>query len=277
MTAYLSLFRLKVSLMVGLSAFAGACLSDSNLSADHLYAFLCALFLSMGCSALNQFQERNEDALMKRTVKRPLPGAILTPKEVLQISALMIALSACFMALTGSLSGFFIIAGVVAVYNLVYTPLKKVTPFALLAGSVTGAVPPMLGYAALGGSLTNEKMLMLCALLYIWQTPHFAMLAERWADDYKAAGFKTLSGTYGAEKSSLFINIWLLAYVCALFFIPLAGIYCEHVSKIIHMSAAAATALLLLVFIRDSRKTFHILNLSMTFFFLLLVADRIIL
>ncbi|PLX66643.1 MAG: prenyltransferase [Denitrovibrio sp.] len=276
MGSFLDLFRIRISLMVGLSTFAGACLSSSNLQYSHLYIVLGALFLSAGVSALNQYQERVEDGLMKRTNNRPIPSGMISPKSALIVSSVLIIISICFIMLTGSLEALGLACATIVIYNFIYTPLKKKTPFALLAGSVTGAIPPMLGFTALGGSMSSPDILTVCAIMYIWQTPHFAMLAEKYSEDYIKAGFKTLSLIYGNSAALLFIIIWVSAFISSLFFVPVAGLYTLQTSAMIHTILAVLTTLMLLVFYKSSTKVFHILNLSMVLFFLLLVVDRII-
>ncbi|PLX69368.1 MAG: hypothetical protein C0603_00120 [Denitrovibrio sp.] len=276
MKVILKLFRPKVSLMVGLSTFAGASLFDSGLNLFHLYAILSAVSLSAGCSALNQFQESERDNMMDRTKNRPIPMGSIKPFEAIRFAILFISLSVAFMLMTDSHTGIFLILITVVVYNFIYTPLKKRTPFALLIGAVTGAIPPMLGYTALGGSLLHMDIILVSAVLYVWQTPHFAILAERYAVDYKKAGFHTLSSVYGQFKTHIFIRIWLAAFICSLFLLPVAKIYCNTNSSYVHTGLTATSALLILIFIKKPIKTFHILNLCMVLFFLLLVVDRII-
>lgn len=276
MSKIFKLFRPKVSLMVGLSAFAGSCLYDSDINLHHLYAVLAALFLSAGCSALNQFQEREEDSVMLRTQNRPLPSGDIDRFCVLRISAIMVALSACFIILSGSIYSLLFIPFTIILYNLIYTPMKKLTPFALLIGSVTGAIPPVMGYTISGGHIGSREILIVAAVLYVWQTPHFALLSEKYKYDYSSAGFKTLSGVYGKIKSDMFIKVWLTAFICMLLFIPLTNIYCFKSSIYAHTAVTIFFAIILFVKRKSTTPTFHILNISMVIFFLMLVVDRII-
>lgn len=276
MNRFLELFRFKISFMVGLSAFAGACLYNHRIHPDHLYAVLAALSLAAGTSALNQYQERAEDARMKRTRRRPIPKGTVQPKDALIISVLLICMSLCLIFLVESFTGAVLAVSTVIIYNLMYTPLKKRTPFALLIGSVTGSIPPLLGYAAMGGDITSVKIVLVALVMYVWQTPHFTMLAEKYNEDYVAAGFKTLSSEYGRSATTLFIRIWIAAYVCALSFVPVAGLYNSHQTSILHSVMTVITAILLLILHKNTSKTFHILNMSMVIFFVMLVVDSII-
>ena len=263
--------------MVGLSAFAGACLYDPAVSAKHIYAVLTAVFLGAGTSALNQFQERREDALMNRTSHRPIPSGAMSPFSVLSAGLFFTLLSAWTAFLTGNPYVFVIVFVTVIFYNFIYTPLKKLTPFALLAGSVTGSIPPVLGYTAAGGYIFSREIMLVALIMYIWQTPHFAMLAEKYADDYKRAGFKTLSSQYGARATSMFIKTWNTAFICSLFLVPLSSTYASLTLSTAHTALTALTALMLVIFYKRRSAVFHILNLCMVIFFLMLVIDRIIL
>jgi len=270
------LFRPKVSIMVGLSAFAGACLYDYNLNLEHIYAAIAAVLLSAGCSAINQYQEQSEDKLMSRTNSRPLPAEQITNMDVIRLALVLISLSAAFIILAGGITGLVFIPITLVIYNYIYTPMKKRTPFALLVGSVTGAIPPVLGYVTIGGTFHEKSVLIVAAVLYVWQTPHFALLSEKYRTDYAKAGFKTLSGTYGKIKAHKFITIWLAAFVCMLLLVPSIDVYCFHITSLLHTTITLLFAAALFVFRKNVNITFHILNLSMVIFFLMLVVDRII-
>lgn len=270
-----NLFRVKIALMVGLASFAGTCLFSSQIGADHFYGLFSALFLAFGCSALNQYQEQERDGLMRRTSSRPLPGRYMKPKTVIIIAVAMILLSAGFILLTGNLSALAVVAMTVVGYNFIYTPSKSRTPFSVMIGSVTGSLPPVLGFCAAGGSLTDSRILVVTAVLYLWQTPHFALLSEKYSDDYKNAGFKTLKNIYGDAKSRLFINIWTAAYLAALFIVPLSGIYKNSSFAVMHIAVTVVFMLTFIVSYKVKNLNFHSLNISAVLFFLLITSDSL--
>jgi protoheme IX farnesyltransferase len=263
--------------MTAIPAFAGALLADPHPGGGHIYAVLTTVCLAMGCSALNQYQEHTKDALMERTKNRPIPSGRVYPFTALRLGLFFITVSLGFTLIAGSMPAFFLALVTVQLYNFVYTPLKNRTPFALLIGSVTGAVPPMLGCAVLGGNPFTLPVMTVAGVMYIWQTPHFAALSEKYADDYKKAGFRTLSATYGRQKTRVFISVWLAAFVCALLFVPAVGIYHSYISGYLHLSVTAAVCFLLIFLRERTSAVFHILNNSMLVFFLILAVDRIIL
>ncbi len=269
------LLRVRLSSMVGLSAFAGACLSFHHIGLTHLYAVSAAVFLSFGCSALNQYQERDSDRLMKRTMKRPLPGGYILPKEVLALAMVLILIGFSFIVLSGSLWAIAIGVAVVAGYNFVYTPLKKLSPFSVMLGGLAGAMPPVLGYCMAGGNPFDANILLVTAVLYLWQTPHFAVLADIHAEDYKNAGFKTLTFTYGADKSRLFVLVWAFAYLTALLFIPFSGIYTNSYTAAASVAAVVPALVFIFGYAKRPSLRFGSLNLSAMLFFLLIIGDRL--
>lgn len=277
MDKFIQLTRPKVSLMVGLSSFAGACLFCASINIRHLIVVLSVTLLSAGCSALNQVQEVKRDKLMLRTSERPLVSGRVSKSAALMFALLLIALSGALIINISDYNSLLFIPFIMLIYNFTYTPLKPATPFALLIGSVTGAVPPVMGYALMGGYPFNPNIMIIAGVLYLWQTPHFALLTIRYCEDYTRAGFKTLASEYGEEKEIAFIVLWLISYFCALFLVTASGLYLNVLSSAMHLALSISFALLLIFFKGSSRLTFNILNLSAALFFLLLVVDRIIL
>lgn len=145
-----------------------------------------------GAGALNQYMERAYDALMRRTERRPLPAGRLLPVEgmVFGIACTAVGIGQLFIyvnVLTASLA-----ALTFATYLFLYTPLKRVTPYATLVGGIPGALPPMMGWTAVRNEVTIEAWILF-AILFCWQMPHFLSLAWMYRKDYARAGFKILS------------------------------------------------------------------------------------
>jgi protoheme IX farnesyltransferase len=187
----------------------------------------------------------------------------------------MVAMSVIMVYLSGTYQGYILISVTILVYNLLYTPLKKKTPFALLIGSIIGAFPPVLGYTILGGNIYDSRIILIASILFLWQTPHFALLAEKYASDYILAGFKTVTSIYGSKKSNIFINVWMAAYVAALFFIPFTEIYTYLDSAVIHLYMTLLSVVAFLVTQKSLKFRFISLNISLALFFILLINDKI--
>jgi protoheme IX farnesyltransferase len=144
-----------------------------------------------GAAALNQWWERDLDARMKRTRQRPLPAGRLGASDAL-LAGLGLSISgvACLAALVNPLSAA-LAAATIALYILVYTPLKRVTTLNTIVGAVPGALPPLIGWTAARGTI-NAEGLTLFAVLFLWQMPHFLAIAWLYRGDYAQAGFRML-------------------------------------------------------------------------------------
>ncbi len=143
-------------------------------------------------SALNQWVERDADALMRRTLRRPLPAGRLVPRDSVVFGLVLAAVGTAYLALTVGVLAGALAAATAASYLLVYTPLKRVTSLATVAGAVPGAIPPMIGWAAARGRL-DAGAWVLFLILFFWQMPHFLALAALYRRDYARAGFRVLS------------------------------------------------------------------------------------
>jgi len=180
-----------------------------------LHTALGTLLIGGGAGALNQFIERKYDALMKRTERRPLPAERLSPQEALLFGigiSIIGILELCLF--TNLLTGFL---GVVTwtTYLFLYTPLKRVTPLSTVIGGIPGAIPPMMGWAAVRNDITVEAWILF-AILFCWQMPHFFSLAWMYRKDYARAGFKILTVTdEGCKRTSRQILIYCIALLPA--------------------------------------------------------------
>jgi heme o synthase len=156
-----------------------------------LHTIIGTGLIASGTAALNQWWERDADARMKRTQKRPLPGHRISANGAL---AFGIALSiAGFVELWLGANALTAIVGLftLTTYLFVYTPLKQRSPHSTTVGAVPGAMPPVIGYAAAAGTL-DAHAAILFAILFLWQFPHFYSIAWMYREDYSRAGIKML-------------------------------------------------------------------------------------
>lgn len=168
--------------------------------------------VAIACSFLNQWYERDTDLRMARTADRPIPGGRIRPAEVLTVGLLLMSaglawLYASVNSLTAVLS--FI---TLALYVVAYTPLKRVSSLCTIVGAISGAMPPVLGWTAAGGSLDGGA-LALFLLLFTWQFPHFLAIATIYRKDYESAGLKMLPLVRGDRNGAGFVGV---AYACVL-------------------------------------------------------------
>jgi protoheme IX farnesyltransferase len=147
--------------------------------------------VASGASAFNQLMEIEADGLMRRTRMRPLPAGRLTPRQA-RIFGLVLSLSGLAeLALGANLLASVVAAVTLLTYTVFYTPLKRRTSLATMVGGIPGALPPMIGWAAVRNSLSIEAWILF-GIVFLWQMPHFLAIAWMYRDDYKRAGFPLL-------------------------------------------------------------------------------------
>lgn len=190
---YAELSKARLSALVLLTTGVGFWL---GLSDPHRLAVLAPTCLGTalvvwGANALNQWLEREPDALMQRTKHRPLPSGRMSPEAALRFGlwTSMAGLTVLAWSVNVLSAGLALVSWVS--YVLCYTPAKRWTPLCTLIGAIPGALPPMIGWAAARGALGAEAW-NLFAILAIWQIPHFLALAVLYRDDYALAHFPML-------------------------------------------------------------------------------------
>lgn len=147
--------------------------------------------VAAGSAALNHVLERDIDALMRRTANRPLPAGRMDPDLALTLGVSLAVAGLVELTLGVNLLTALLGAAALAGYVFVYTPLKKISPLATVVGAVPGAVPPMMGWAAVTESL-DPGAWVLFAILFLWQLPHFLAIAWMCREDYARAGLPML-------------------------------------------------------------------------------------
>ena len=128
--------------------------------------------MASGTATLNQFMERDADALMRRTVSRPLPAGRMTASNALGFGLLLSVGGGLYLLVAVNALASFLALATLASYLLLYTPLKRKTPWCTFIGAFPGAMPPLIGWAGVNGSLSKEAW-VLYAILFLWQFPHF--------------------------------------------------------------------------------------------------------
>lgn len=156
-----------------------------------LHMLMGTALIASGTAGLNQWYEREADARMARTNKRPLPSGRLGQAEAFWFAAALSVVGFAELALGANLLTGLLGLFTLATYLFVYTPLKRRSPHSTTLGSIPGAMPPLIGFAASAGTL-NWEAWTLYAILFLWQFPHFYAIAWMYRDDYARAGIKML-------------------------------------------------------------------------------------
>lgn len=191
---YLELTKPRIAVLVLFTVAIGALLAspafpDIMLVVNTLFG---TALVASGASALNQWLERDSDAHMRRTENRPLPAGRLQPIEVVVFGFVLGIAGVLYLALALPTP---LAAGVAAFtffsYVFLYTPLKRKTTLNTLVGAIPGAMPPVIGWTAVRGSMSPEAI-SLFTILFLWQVPHFLAIAWMYRDEYARAGLQML-------------------------------------------------------------------------------------
>jgi protoheme IX farnesyltransferase len=217
----LVLTKVNISMLSMASAAAGYFLAAGGVGYGILVALAGTFVLACGSAAMNEVQEWRYDALMDRTKKRPIPSGRLSPLAGFFIAAGLVAAGTWILfAGVGRAAGLLGLGALVS-YNLVYTPLKRVTAFAVIPGSIIGAIPPAIGWVAAGGRLADPRILALSFFFFIWQVPHFWLLLLKYGKDYERAGFPVLTRIFSIPQLARLTFVWILATAGAAVLLPL--------------------------------------------------------
>jgi protoheme IX farnesyltransferase len=200
--SYILFTKFRLSALVIISALSGYLFAGGNDGYQMFLLLVGGLLVTAASNGSNQIWERDLDKLMKRTEKRPLPEGNMSLKEAYTI-VIVCLLVGTFMLYQINFYSALLGIGAYICYVFFYTPLKRVTPWAVFVGAFPGAIPPMLGAVAASGKFDLVAG-VLFFVQFIWQFPHFWAIAWVVFDDYKAGGFALLPSKLGKSKNSAF-------------------------------------------------------------------------
>lgn len=165
----LELGKVKIAVPIAISCFTGFILHTPEIFWQMFHVVFGIFLIVMGASALNHIQEYKKDALMNRTKFRPIPSGRISISESVRWSALFLLTGCGFLAWGGNITSLWIAILSIFWYNLVYTPLKQFTAFAVVPGALSGAFPPWIGWVAAGGDILAPPILALSFFFFIGQ------------------------------------------------------------------------------------------------------------
>ncbi len=250
--AYLDLTKPRITVLVVLSALAGFALGSPG-TIDRLLLFHTAVgiaLLSSGIGTLNQYWERDLDAMMKRTKIRPLPSGKLSAHNALWFGvALSVVAEAYLLWFVNPLTavwGFVALAS----YLFLYTPLKTRTHWCTFIGAFPGALPPLLGWTAARSEVGIEA-LVLFGILFLWQFPHFHAIATMYREEYARAGIRMLPVVEPDGRSTA---RQIVGYTSALVLVSLLPTYLKFSGWIYLAGAVVLGAAFLYVSVVTAKK-----------------------
>jgi protoheme IX farnesyltransferase len=235
----------RITAVVLFTEAVGTCLAPGHVSHGvRALSLLGTALIVASANTLNMWWERDVDGRMTRTRDRPLPAGRMSPDVALAFGLALAALSVPMLFAVNLATGLLGLISLVT-YVAVYTPLKRHTHLALLVGAVPGAMPPLLGWTTVTGSLGAGGALLF-AFMFLWQVPHFAAISIFRAEDYRRAGLQVVSVQQGEPAARRVIASWTVLVVAAsLLFAPLG-----LAGRAFEVSAAALGGLFLALALR---------------------------
>ncbi|MCO6386101.1 heme o synthase [Aliihoeflea sp. 40Bstr573] len=254
---FIALLKPRVMSLVVFTAFVG--LATAPGAIDPFIAIIAVLAIAVGAGAsgaLNMWYDADIDAVMSRTAKRPIPAGRVTPEQALAFGVVLSVLSVMTLGLlVNAFAGAFL-AFTIFFYAVVYTMwLKRSTPQNIVIGGAAGAFPPMIGWAAVTGSVSLESI-VLFLIIFLWTPPHFWALALFKAQDYASVGVPMMPNVAGEEstKRQIFaysllvaaigVAPWLIGMTSAVYgsvSIALGAAFVWYAWKVLKMPAADRT------------------------------------
>jgi len=278
----LSLVKYKVSLAVTFTAMTGYIVYTGYFDFQIIKLMLGVFILAGGSSGLNECQEHILDAKMPRTMHRPIPSGLISLHQAWLVSFLFTVSGILILYLSfGYIAALLGIFNVVW-YNLFYTRLKRITAYAVVPGSLVGAIPVLIGWTAAGGFLFDSTIVFIAFFIFIWQIPHFWLLMIKYDQEYQQAGFPTIQQSFSPDSLKKIIFSWVLATSAFSISIPL---FVRNISLIFFLVIFTLNIVFVLTFATLSfgklnelsfKKSFMSINLYMFLFMVMLMIYHII-
>jgi len=273
--------KVRISVAVAFTTFTGYILSRGEFDRGFILPFIGIFLLACGASAFNMLQETETDKIMKRTAGRPLPSGRISKTGALVIASAYF-LSGCLVLYFGpGLLTLLVGISTFVWYNLIYTPLKKVTAFAAVPGSMVGALPPLAGWVAGGGSLTDPRALALGFFFFMGQIPHFWLLLLKLGKQYENAKLPSLTQLLTDEQIKRLTFVWIAATAVSALAMPLFKLQTEMWSVLLIILLSAALIVIFIPLLSRKKlfnvgKSFVLINVYYLFVMLVLIAGRLI-
>ncbi len=222
--AVMELTKIRITFFVTITTLFGYLCVAGSVSYKMIAPVLGILLLACGSAVINHYQERKTDALMLRTKNRPIPSGRISAQDALNLAMFLIISGSALLYFGGGLLALSLGLLNLIWYNGIYTPLKKKNAFAIIPGSLVGAIPPAVGWAAAGGNIFDPHIAVISLFFFIWQIPHFWLLLLIFGEDYEKAGFPTLTQIFNRDQLGRITFIWIVSTVIIGLLLPIFGI-----------------------------------------------------
>lgn len=273
--------KVRISVAVAFTTFTGYILSNGKFDSGFILPFTGIFLLACGASAFNQLQETETDRIMKRTAGRPLPSGRIGNKGALGIALAYFISGSLVLYFGPGLLTLLVGISTFIWYNLIYTPLKKVTAFAAVPGSMVGALPPLAGWVAGGGSLTDPRALAIGFFFFMGQIPHFWLLLLKLGKQYEGAGLPSLTQILTDEQIKRLTFVWIASTAVSALALPVFRLQDNIWSMSLIMLLSAVLVIIFIPLLNRKKpfnvgKSFVLINVYYLFIMFVMIADRLV-
>ncbi len=281
LSSYIELTKPRILTMILLTVVMAMVAAGTSPSLQTvLHACVGTALVAASASVLNQWLERERDAIMMRTCKRPLPSGRVASSQAAWMGWVMVVLGSGYLAAFVNLPTMYCGLATWGLYVWVYTPLKMVSWTNTSVGTLPGALPVWMGWTAADGSLLDPRAWILLGVLVAWQLPHFMAIAYMYRQQYEAAGYKMITVTDPSGRGANYHAILgsIACIVLAVLAVPpvsiLSGILCALAVAVSVWQLLAALRFRRQQDLHTARKMLHVslLQLPLTMLFILLAA-----
>jgi protoheme IX farnesyltransferase len=279
---YLELSKIKIMIPVSLTGFTGYFIFDPHLSLRIILISLGILLQAISASILNQLQEVDLDFRMNRTHDRPLPAKKISKTSAIVFFFICMLSGTSILYFSGNLISAIIGLFTIFWYNGIYTYAKRISFLAVVPGSLTGALPPLIGWTAAGGIVLDKTIILVGFLFFIGQIPHFWLLILKYGEEYENAGIPSLTKVLSRSQINRLTFTWVVASVISAIFLC----YFEIIQSNLIVSFLLVASFCLIWSFRDMikgpgnitdyKRNFIYLNSYFLLILIFLIVDRII-
>ena len=277
---FVALAKPRLNMLVVASTLVGYAMADGEPLG---LVRVCGLLLGTGlvaggASTFNQVAERDLDALMRRTRRRPLPDQRLQPLEGVLFGTAMTLAGLLLIVAASNVVAAAVALATLLCYVVIYTPLKRRSSFSTVVGAIPGALPPIIGWSAVTGTMPAQAW-TLFGIMFLWQLPHFLAIAWMYREDYARAGFPMLPVLEPDGRSTARHSVLYAAALVPLSFAPML----MHMAGEVYFAGALVLGIgflwLTLQFartraVRDARTLFFGSIVYLPLLWILMIADK---
>ncbi|HJZ39180.1 MAG TPA: protoheme IX farnesyltransferase [Bacteroidales bacterium] len=259
----LELSKFRITIAVALTTIAGYILASRSYNTGFLLPTAGIFLLACGSSVINHLQEQRTDAIMSRTRLRPLPAGKVSINFAVSLALVEVLAGSLVLFFSAGFTALFLGLFALVWYNAVYTNLKKITPHAVIPGSLIGSIPPLVGWVSAGAYLFSMHALIIALFFFVWQVPHFYLLAIKYGKEYEKVGLPSVTKIYTLSGLKMNIFIWIIITALAAIVLSLVQVTASRISSAIIILSSLWLVFVFRTLVLNGQKEFNAINYFM--------------